>query len=184
MPYDPGEYFTYNNAAAYVLSALIQQETGSNLSDWLNENLFKHLNITEFKWEKSAQYICLGASGLWLKSAELHKISRLLLNNGYYNSTEVIDSSWIKSMTTPHVFVENLSEYADKQDRRINKFAYGYNIWLCGDGSLSHPKTHYFCDGADGQFLIVIPKKNTTVTILSKRCDTSLLYPLFADWIK
>ena len=184
IPCNPGEYFIYNNAATYILSAIIQQETKTNLSDWVNEYIFKQLNINEFKWENSSQGICLGASGLWLKNTDLHKISEVLLNNGYYNSIELIEQSWIKSMTTPHVLVGDLPEYVEKQDRSLNKFAYGYHIWLCGNGSVNYPKTHYFCDGADGQFLIVVPKENLAVTILSKQHDMSQIYPLINDFVK
>ena len=58
MLHNPGEYFVYNNAATYILSAIIQQETKINLSDWVKEYIFKPLNINEFKWENSAQGIC------------------------------------------------------------------------------------------------------------------------------
>lgn len=184
MPHNPGEYFVYNNAATYVLSAIIQQETKTNLSDWVNEHIFKQLNIAEYKWENSAQGICLGASGLWLKNVDLHKVSEILLNKGCYNTKELIDSSWIKRMTTPHVYVADLPEYVEKQDRSVNKFAYGYHIWLCGDGSADYPKTHYFCDGTDGQFLIIVPKENLAVTILSKQHNMSPLYPLITDLVK
>lgn len=183
MPYDPGEYFVYNNAATYILSAIIQRETKTNLSDWVNEHLFKRLNITDFVWENSAQGICLGASGLWLKNVDLHKISSVLLNNGYYNSKEVIDSLWIKNMITPHVIVADLPEYVEKQKRCVNKYAYGYHIWLCGDGSAQYPKTYYFCDGTDGQFLIIVPEKKLSLTILSNQHDISKLYPLITDFV-
>lgn len=178
MPFNPGEFFVYNNAATYILSAIIQKLTGNNFSKWVEETIFKPLDISEYKWENSAQGVCLGASGLWLKNRDLHKVALLLLNNGNYNGKEVISSEWISNMLTPHVYVAELPEYASKQDRCINKVAYGFHIWLCGDKTEKHPKTRYFCDGTDGQFLIVDPDLQLTITILSAQKNMSLLYPV------
>lgn len=183
MPYQPGEHFIYNNAATYVLAAIVQKLSHKNFSEWINETIFKPLNIDEYYWENSKQGICLGASGLWLRNSDLHKVAQLLLDAGQFNEKEIVEAQWINNMLTPHVYVAELPEYASKQSRSINKVAYGYHIWLCGDGTVRYPKTHYFCDGTDGQFLIVSPKKNMAITILSSQKDMSPLYPIIGDLI-
>lgn len=181
MPYSPGEFFIYNNAATYILSAIIQRLTGKNFSEWVHETVFKPLDISEYKWENSAQEICLGASGLWLNNRDLHKVGILLLNRGSYNGKEIVSPEWISNMLKPHVYVAELPEYASKQDRCINKVAYGFHIWLCGDGTEKYPKTRYFCDGTDGQFLIVDPNLQLSITILSAQKNMSPLYPVIGN---
>ena len=183
IPNNPGEFFIYNNANTYILSSIVQRETRMNFSDWVKTKVFAPLNIEDYLWENSAQGICLGASGLWLKNKDLHKVAQLLLNNGMYNDVEIINPQWIKTMTSPHVYVAELPEYIGKQDRCINKVAYGYHIWLSGDGSKKYPKTHYFCDGTDGQFLIVSPNKKLAITILSSQKNMTPLYPVIADLV-
>ena len=79
-------------------------------------------------------------------------------------------------MHSPQFFTANLPDYASKQNRCINKMAYGMGVWICGDGSKEYPKTHYFCDGTDGQFLIISPKDQMAITILSHQKDMNPLY--------
>jgi len=179
IPHNPGTFFVYNNSATYLLCALTERLTGMPFEEWIKDKVFTPLGITDFEWEKSTQNICLGASGLYLKNTDLHKIAVLLLNNGVYNEQQFIDSEWIKDMYTPKFITADLKEYAPKQGRCINKMAYGYNLWISGDNSQKYPKEHYFCDGTDGQFLIVSPKRKMAITILSHQKDMNPFYEIF-----
>jgi len=184
IKHDPGTFFVYNNAATYLLCAIIQKKTNMYFSDWVHETVLQYLSIEKPKWEKSHQGICLGASGLYLNNEEMHKIGLLLLNNGKYNDKQIIDSSWINIMHTPQFFTADLKEYIAKQGRCINKMAYGYHLWISGNGSSKFPKTHYFIDGTDGQFLIVSPKQKMVLTILSHQKDMNPFYEILGDYIK
>lgn len=181
----PGTYFVYNNAATYLLCAITQKLTGKYFRDWIQEELFDPINIELGSWEKSWQGICLGASGLKLTNKNMHKIALLLLNNGMSKNKSVISEEWITMMHTPQFFTANLPDYVKKQKRCINKMAYGFGLWICGDGSSLYPKTHYFCDGTDGQLLIISPKDGMAITIMSHQNDMNPLYEaidyLFAD---
>lgn len=183
MDYTPGSHFVYNNAATYLLCYITQSLSGMYYGDWVNETLFKYMDIHSSKWEASPQGICLGASGLWLNNNDLHKIAIMLLNEGEYNGEQLISKDWIATMHTPHFFTADLPEYASKQSRCINKMSYGYGLWICGDGSKKYPKTHYFCDGTDGQLLIVSPKQKMAITILSHQKDMNPIYELLRIYL-
>lgn len=174
--HEPGTHFVYNNAATYLLCAITQKLTGIYFKDWIEKELFGPVGIEIGEWEKSWQGVCLGASGLKMTNSNMHKISLLLLNNGVYNGKPVISDEWITMMHTPQFFTANLPEYVKKQDGCINKMAYGFGLWVCGNGSGKYPKTHYFCDGTDGQLLIVSPKDEMAITILSHQKDMNPLY--------
>lgn len=184
IKHDPGTYFVYNNAATYLLCAIVQKLTGRYFSNWVHETVLQYLHIEMPEWEKSHQGVCLGASGLYLNNEEMHRIGMLLLNNGQYEDRQIIDPSWINKMHTPQFFTANLPEYAHKQGRCINKMAYGYHVWICGDGSPQYPKTHYFIDGTDGQFLIVSPKQHMVLTILAHQKDMDPFYKILNAYIK
>ncbi|MBP3920747.1 MAG: serine hydrolase [Bacilli bacterium] len=51
IPYDVGTRFAYNNVEPFVLSVFFQETFGINLTDFINENILKKLNITNFKWD-------------------------------------------------------------------------------------------------------------------------------------
>lgn len=182
--YEPGKHFVYNNAATYLLCYITQKVTEMYFGEWVNKVLFKPMNIPPCKWESTNQGICLGASGLWMKNEDLHKIALLLLNDGIYEGNRIISEEWIKKMHTPHFYTADLPEYKAKQNRCINKMSYGYGLWICGDGSQKHPKTHYFCDGTDGQLLIVSPNDKMAITILSHQSNMNPLYELLRMYLK
>lgn len=179
----PGTSFVYNNAATYILCAITQKITNEYFADWIQRELFNDMDVQLGPWEKSWQGVCLGASGLQLTNNDMHQIALLLLNDGKVNGKQVVDKAWIESMHTPQVFTATLSEYAGKQGRCINKMSYGYGLWICGDGSKDYPKTHYFCDGTDGQLLIVSPKDELAITILSHQKDMNPLYEILSYYL-
>lgn len=176
ITHKPGTFFVYTNAATYLLCYILGLVTGRDMLEWAQECFFDTLDIKNAYWERSNQGICLGASGLFLSNADMHKVGMLLLNEGIYKDQRVISSSWIKQMKTPHYFTADLPEYAKKQSRCINKMSYGYGLWICGDGSTKYPKTHFFCDGTDGQFLIVCPDLGRVISITSEQKDMSPYY--------
>lgn len=174
--HEPGTHFVYNNAATYLLCAITQKITGQYFRDWIQKELFNEMGVTLGEWEKSWQGICLGASGLKLKNSDMHKIALLLLNNGTYEGKRLLNKEWISLMNTPQFFTANLPDYIKKQGRCINKMSYGFGLWICGNGTFEYPKTHYFCDGTDGQLLIVSPKDQMVITILSHQKDMNPIY--------
>lgn len=184
IKHDPGTFFVYNNAATYLLCAIVQKLTDVYFGDWVHQTVLQYLGVEKPEWEQSHQGICFGASGLYLNNEEMHRIGLLLLNNGNYDGKRIVDSAWIEVMHTPQFFTADLSEYAAKQSRCINKMAYGYHCWICGDGSAKYPKTHYFIDGTNGQFLIVSPKHHMVITILSHQKDMNPFYEILNDFVK
>ena len=97
IPYDKGIRFAYNNVEPFILSVFFQEAFNQNLTDFINENIFKKLKILDYKWENYGKY-CPGATGLYLKHSDFHKIGQLLLNDGKYNNNQIISSNWIKEM--------------------------------------------------------------------------------------
>ncbi len=174
--HNPGTHFVYNNAATYLLCAITQKITGRYFRDWVQDELFNEMGVMLGEWEKSWQGICLGASGLKLKNSDMHKIALLLLKDGIYEGKQVMNKEWISMMNTPQFFTADLPEYVKKQGRCINKMSYGFGLWICGNGTHEYPKTHYFCDGTDGQLLIVNPNAQMAITILSHQKDMNPIY--------
>ena len=94
IPFDVGTRFAYNNVEPFVLSVFFQETFGVNLKDYINEKIFKKLNIEEFEWDNYGNY-CPASTGLYLKHTDFHKIGQLLLNNGKYNEVQKKQKSGI-----------------------------------------------------------------------------------------
>lgn len=154
--YDVGTRFAYNNVEPFVLSVFFQELFGINLSNFINENIFKKLDIEEYKWNSFGKY-CSASTGLYLKHSDFHKIGKLLLDNGRYNNIQVIPETWVNEMCslqleTPSIF---------KPERVLPKVGVGYYTFISTNN-------YIFRDGADGQYIIINKDKNILLTIMSR----------------
>lgn len=159
IPYETGERFAYNNVEPFILSVFFQEKFGINLADFINENIFKKLNIEEYKWDNYGRY-CPGATGLYMKHTDFHKIGQLLLNNGKYNNTQIIPETWIEKMCSMQL--ETPSVY--KPNRVLPKIGIGYYTFVSRDEFI-------FRDGSNGQYIILNKNKNILITIMSSEKD-------------
>lgn len=156
-----GRDFVYSNDGTYLVSSLITEYLGRNLDKLVDEFVFAPMNITGYTWKKYGKY-CAGCTGLKIYNEDLHKIGRLIMNNGIYKGKQLVPHHWIEKMRTPQVPSPTHRYVAD---REFPKWSYGMNLWICQDGN-------YYCDGTDAQYMIIIPKKNILVTTLGHQSDT------------
>ncbi len=173
--HEPGTFLVYDNAATYLLSAIMEAVTNKPFDVWVYETVLKHLEIEKARWDKSNQGICLGATGLYLNNEEVHRIGMLLLNNGKYGDKQIINDSWIDSMHEPHIINPNFERHDNVPNNKLKKVAYGYHIWVCKDGSGKHTESHYFADGAEGKYLIISPEQKMVISVLSREPRMNLL---------
>ena len=159
IPYEPGKRFAYNNVEPFILSVFFQEKFGINLTDFINENIFKKLNIVNYKWDNYGKY-SPGATGLYMRHTDFHKIGQLLLNNGKYNNTQIIPKTWIKEMCKMQL--ETPSAY--KLDRVFPKVGIGYYTFISKNSFI-------FRDGSNGQYIILNKYKDILITIMSSEKD-------------
>lgn len=155
------EKFVYNNAEPYLLSIFFQENFGMNISDFIDERIFKPLEIKKYTWLNYDKY-CAGATGLLLKHNDFHKIGMLLMNNGVYSKMQIIPNKWIKEMIKPQA---DCPKYY-KPERVLPKLAAGYYTWVSRDNII-------FRDGSDGQYIICDFKNNRLITIMATEKEMS-----------
>lgn len=171
IPFEVGTRFAYNNVEPFVLSVFFQETFGVNLKDYINEKIFKKLNIKEFEWDNYGKY-CPASTGLYLKHSDFHKIGQLLLNNGKYNEEQIIPENWIKEMSSMQL--ETPSAY--KPERVLPKIGIGYYTFISRDG-------YIFRDGSNGQYIIINKEKNLLITIMSSEEDMKKITEIFRNII-
>ena len=97
LVYEPGEKYTYNNADIFLLSVCFQEIFNKNIKDFIVEEIFKPLNIQNFKWDNYDKY-CPGGTGLYISHKDLFKIGELILNKGKYDNQQIISQKYIEDM--------------------------------------------------------------------------------------
>lgn len=169
IPFEVGNRFAYNNVEPFILSVFFQEKFNINLTNFIKENIFDKLDISEFKWENYGKY-CPGATGLYLKHSDFHKIGELLLNNGKYNDCQVIPEKWINDMCS----VQLETPLAYKPERVFPKIAIGYYTFISRDDFV-------FRDGSNGQYIIVNKNRNILITIMSSEKDMKNVTEIFRN---
>ncbi|MBR5653765.1 MAG: serine hydrolase [Prevotella sp.] len=167
VKHKPGTFYCYNSLGTYVLSAIVQKVTGEKVVDYLNTRLFEPLHINKPKWEESPQGINTGGWGLYLKTEDLAKMGQLLLQNGEWNGKQLIPADWVSEMSkkqvdsvNPGTRMEQAAERGMTVETSDWMQGYGYQMWRCRPGC-------FRADGANGQYIIVVPEKQAVIAITS-----------------
>ncbi|MDR0973454.1 MAG: ChbG/HpnK family deacetylase [Prevotellaceae bacterium] len=160
IPHKPGTYFLYNSMGTYMLSAIVQKVTGQRVLDYLNSRLFRPLGIVGATWQESPQGINCGGWGLYVKTEDMAKLGLLYLQKGMWNGKRLLPEEWIAEASANQVPSLPAGAKPDvKPDEATNidwLQGYGYQLWQCRHHA-------YRADGANGQYIIMLPEKNTVI---------------------
>ena len=181
----PGTQFNYNSVATYMLSAIIQKVTGEKLIDYLYPRLFRPLGIVGATWDECPQGINTGGWGLYVKTEDMAKLGQFILQKGKWNGEQLLPASWINEATTSHI--ASLPAGTKKEDVTAKPEdsdwlqGYGYQMWRSRHNS-------YRADGANGQFILVLPEKDavivTTANIGDMQAELNLIWKYLLPAIK
>lgn len=169
----PGTAFAYRSACTYLLSRIIHACSGQDLRDFLLPRLSAPLGIRNPQWLRCPLGYSLGAVGLQLRTEEIARLGRTLLDGGRYRGRQLIPADYVHSMTEDRVpaagHVATGATYP--QNAR-----YGRHVWL------SSQDDAWRMDGIYGQFCIVLPRRGACLTITAhyQGPTTDILDPLWS----
>ena len=160
---EPGSFFHYVSAATFMLAAVIKRVTGLNVREYLMPRLFEPLGIIPGVWESTPQGVNYGGWGLYLKPSDLMKFGKLLLDGGNYEGKQLIPAEYL---------AEAVKAHADNSmnDRPDWKLGYCWQFWRSTYG--------FRCDGASGQYAVVVPEHDLVVTTLAAVTDMQKILTL------
>lgn len=153
VPHQPGTLFKYNTAASFMLSAIVEKQTGEKLVDYLKPRLFEPLGIENPVWDENGEGIALGGYGLRVRTEDIAALGQLYLQEGEWKGRRLLSKEWVREAT---------SKQASNGSNPKNDWSqgYGYQFWRCRHGA-------YRGDGAFGQFCVVLPEQDAVVAITS-----------------
>lgn len=170
--FEPGTKFMYNSMNSYLLSAIIKQKTGNNVSVLLKKRIFEPMRIDDFYWEQCPKGIEKGGWGLYLLIEDMAKIGQLYLQMGEWDHRQLVSREWI---------IESTKNQIDTNPEK-KEIGYGYQIWV------NEAMGCYQFNGMLGQNVIMFPKKQMVVATtggsssLSAEKDISqLIYKYFGS---
>jgi len=146
---EPGVEFEYVSGATQLLAMVIVKATGEHLSDYVSKHFWQPMGAeNDALWQIDHEggiekaYCCIGSN-----ARDFARFGKLLLHNGNWNGSKILDSTAVAKMTAP---------------KFKGSPQYGYGVWL--NDYLG--KKMYYMRGHLGQFVIVIPQDNIIIVRL------------------
>jgi CubicO group peptidase (beta-lactamase class C family) len=173
----PGEKFIYNSLATYMLSAIIQKVSGEKVVDYLTPRLFRPLGISNPVWSESPTGINSGGWGLYITTEDMARLGQFYLQKGKWEGEQLLPAAWFDEaiasrINQPAVWVKAGTRAEDSDYLQ----GYGYQIWRCRHNA-------YRADGANGQFIIVIPEKDAVIALTANINPTQPQLDLVWEYI-
>ncbi len=94
----PGTNARYNNKAVALLGGVIEKASGMRMDIFFEEMFFKPMEIKEFSWIKDASGNPTAHGAFVLKPSDLLKFGELILNNGRFKNTMILEQKFINEM--------------------------------------------------------------------------------------
>lgn len=148
-PEDKG--FNYSNICTYLVGVALANILGSDLGRFIEDEIFKPLNIEKYEYSRSPEGYFYSASGMKLSVHDLSKFGLLLMNGGTYEGRRIVSEEYVKLATS----VQQMNREG----------GYGFYIWKYRDG--------YSINGKWKQKCYILPERGIIVTYLSHIEDDS-----------
>lgn len=146
----PGLHYCYKEWDFILLALILEKALDCSLQEFCQNALFKHLdiNLSDSTFNLSSDAIIHNLfstdHNLNCSPEDIHKIGKLLINNGFYNGKKIISAGFMREMQTPQKTNPN--------------YGYMWSIYPFGYGII----------GKCGQCFIVNPEKKLIYLLLSK----------------
>ena len=157
---EPGTAFAYRGANTYLLSRIIHACSGQDMRDYLLPRLFTPLGVRNPQWQRCPLGYSLGAVGLALRTEEIARFGRTLLDGGRYVDRRLVPTSYVAEMTSDPIDTGG-HVATGASDPHPDNAAYGRHVWLCARDDA------WRMDGIYGQFGIMLPRHDACVTVTS-----------------
>ena len=94
----PGEERKYTDAAFYLLGRVVEKKSGLPLDRFLWEYLLAPLDFAEAAWSTCPLGHPMGATGLYVDTADMAKLGELYLDGGEWNGERIISKEWVDTV--------------------------------------------------------------------------------------
>ena len=167
MDADPGSKWVYNSGGSQLMSGVIRAATGRQIDTYAAETLFAPIGIRDFHWKKTPTGHPDTEGGLYLAAADLARIGHLYLRGGLWDGRRVLPEGWVREATTRHV------------TGLRGGWDYGYQWWITSRNGVDI----WAGRGFGGQFLIIIPSRDTVGVVFAWNVFGGAGKPIFEPFV-
>ncbi len=156
--HNPGEIFYYSSAETQIIAWVVENAYGISIPELASEKIWSKIGAEhDALWSLDKEngtakaFCCLNSN-----ARDFARLGKLVLQNGIWDSNQVIPADYIKAATTAASWLK------DENGHQVNY--YGYQFWILDYKGMKIP---YFW-GILGQLIFIIPGKNAIVVRLGE----------------
>lgn len=170
-----GTFWYYNNWDFNTLAAIFEKKTSINVFEAFRENIavplqMEDFDITDTYFKYEPELSNYPAYLFRLSARDEARFGLLYLNNGNWNSKQVIPSSWISSST---------AKVTDVDANTPGRGGYGYLWWTDVTGN---KEPYFIANGANGQRIVVVPSRKLVIVNSTNSFDpTNVIHDVKID---
>ena len=148
----PNESWNYSSGTSNLLAGYLLRKkfkTHQEYLDFWYEELLDKIGMHSALIETDLAGNFVGSSYGWANTRDWSKFGLLYLHEGNWNGEQIIDSTWVKYVSTPTNGSDGI---------------YGAHFWLNAGGVYPDvPKDLFSANGYQGQFVFIIPSKEVVI---------------------
>ena len=153
-----GVEFKYKSGDTQLLGLVLSAATGKSNSAYASEKLWSKIGAEhDAKWSidhtdgDEKAFCCV-----YSNARDFARIGKLYLQKGRWETQQLVDSNWVNQSISSNGLND---ENGNKTDY------YGYQWWVLKNAN--YPA--FYCRGILGQYIVVVPSKNTIIVRLGKK---------------
>ena len=150
-----GTYNHYVSMDTQVLAMVVSQATGESIRDYTESRLWHKIGMeADAYWLLDGRGVELAFGGLNAVLRDYARFGQLYLQEGMWNSTQVVPREWIRASRTPdapHLL-------PGPNAASTSKFGYGYQWWIPPE-----PDGDFLGIGIYNQYIYVYPRYNVVI---------------------
>lgn len=141
LVHEPGTVMVYSNSTVYLASCIVEAVSGETTFDFLRRRLFQPMGFEGAVWESCPMGHTMGATGLYLRTADLAKFGVMVLQGGVYEGRRYLSAEFLREATKPSLIGGN----------------YGLSFWLLPEFAA------FEGSGAHSQLLLFLPAEEMVI---------------------
>ena len=155
LAHEPGTHWEYLGGNTLLLSYIVQEVTGQNLSEYCQERLWGPLGAeNDALWtydpscDRERAFCCF-----YSNAKDFARFGQLFLCNGNWKGEQILSPQWVEESIKPCMVPDATGELTDH---------YGYQWWLNTHKGIEF----HAMRGLKGQYVVVIPEYEAIVVRL------------------
>ncbi len=151
-----GDHFNYSSGTSNIVSSIVSSKIGHGLrlEEFISSRLFHPIGIKDCRLGFDEKGTWIASSYAYLRALDAAKFGYLYLRGGFWDSLQIVPSSWVDQARTPLSVEEESGRLYSKH-------------WWCANDEFGT----FFASGYEGQFIFVVPVLDMVIVRFGKTAE-------------